>query len=168
MKIVIILSILCISSLTYPTVSSAQTNEWTIITSARDTLRPCIIGKLEGDVVNLICGSSAIQISADSLSMLTRHEESHFWSGAGYGTLIGAAMGTFVGAATYQKSTGTFALDLGPGVAALGGGILGAVMGFTIGGIVGIVSGGDKEYDLSQEPTVEKIKILRDIRRENR
>lgn len=168
MKIITILSILYILSFTYPTISSAQTNKWTVITSAQDTLRSCIVVKLEGDVVNLFCGSSVVQISVDSLSMLIRHKESHFWSGAGYGTLAGITVGAIVGLATYHKPTGAWDIDLGPGVAALGGGILGAVTGFTIGGIVGAVSGGDEKYDLSQEPTKEKIKILRDLLGENR
>ncbi|MFZ1082939.1 MAG: hypothetical protein WAO19_13555 [Candidatus Kryptoniota bacterium] len=168
MKIIIILSILCIFSFTYPTISTAQTDEWTVITSAKDTLRSCIIGTLEGDVVNLVCGSSAVQIPVDSLSILIRHKESHFWSGAGYGTLAGITVGVIVGLGIYEKPTGPWAIDVGRGGAALGGGILGAVAGFTIGGIVGAVFGGDEKYDLSQEPTKEKIKILRDLRGENR
>ncbi len=168
MKITTISSILCIFSFTYPTISPTQTNEWTVITSAKDTLRSCIIGTLEGDVVNLVCGSSVVQIPVDSLSMLIRHRESHFWSGAGYGTLAGITVGAIVALATYHKPTGTWAIDIGAGGAAVGGGILGAVTGFTIGGIVGAVSGGDEKYDLSQKPTKEKIKILRDLRGENR
>ncbi len=167
MKIITIVSILCIFSFTYPTISSAQSNEWTVITSTGYTLRSCTIGTLEGDVVNLVCGNSAVQIRVDSLSMLIRHKESHFWSGAGYGTLVGIAVGAIVGLATYQKPTGAWSIDLGPGVAALGGGVLGAVTGFIIGGIIGAVSGGDETYDLSQEPTKEKIRILRYILREN-
>lgn len=168
MKATIILSILCIASLTYSTVSSAQTNAWTIITSARDTLRSCAIGRLEGDKVFLISGISVIQISVDSLSLLTRSKGSDLWSDAGYGTLVGSGVGALVGAASYHESAGSFAPDLGPGVAALGGAILGGVVGFTLGGIVGAASGGDEEYDLSQEPTAERIKILRYIRRDNR
>ncbi len=168
MKTVTILASLCISSFIYATVSPAQTNDWTIITSARDTLRSCVIGRFEGDMVNLICGSSVIRIPVDSLSMVTRHKESHFWSGAGYGTLIGTAGGALIGLASYQKPTGAFALDFGPGFAALAGGILGAVTGFTIGGIAGAVSRGDQRYDLSQATTVEKIQILHDVRKQNR
>jgi hypothetical protein len=173
MKMFTILSILCILSFTLPAASSAQTkewiltsaNDWTIITSARDTLRSCIIDRLEGDVVNLICGGSAIQIPVDSLNLLTRHKESHFWSGAGYGALIGTAVGVIVGLASYEKpkSTGFFTLDFGSEGAALAGGILGTVAGFTIGGVIGAVSGGDERYDLSQKPAGEKIKILRDL-----
>jgi len=170
MIIVTILSILCFFSFTYPTICSAQTNEWTVITSAGDTLRSYIIGRLVGNVVHLIRGSSVVEISVDSLSMLIRHNESHFWSSAGYGALAGTAVGVVVGLASYEKpkSTGFFTLDLGPGASAAGGAILGAVTGFTIGGIVGAVSGGDEEHDLSQESTEEKIKILQDLRRENR
>jgi hypothetical protein len=168
MKVIAILSIVCIVLLTFPIISRAQSKEWTVVTSTHDTLRSCIIGTLKGDTVNLISGNSVVQISVDSLSMLIRHGETQFWSGAGYGTLAGVAVGAFVGLAADEKSTGTFALNFGPGVAALGGGILGAVTGFTIGGIIGAVSGGDEKHDLSQEPTGGKIKILRDLRRENR
>jgi hypothetical protein len=147
-------------------VTTAETEKWTIITSAGDTLWSCVIGRLEGSVVNLICGSSVIQMSVNSLSMLTRHGESHFWSGAGYGAFAGAAVGALVGVVAYAKATGPYAIDLGPGVNALGGAMLGGVAGFTIGGIIGAASGGGETYDLSQESTVEKIKILREIRRE--
>lgn len=158
----LIFSFQCIFLFTY-TMSFAQSHAWTVITSAHDTLRSCIVGGLENNMVNLICGSSVVQISVDSLSIVTRHGESHFWSGAGYGTLVGAAAGTLVGVATYQKPAGPTAFDFGPGVQAFGGAILGGVAGFTIGGIVGAGSGGDDRYNLSEETTAGKIKILGDL-----
>ena len=168
MKIVTILSIVCIFSFTYSTISSAQTNGWTIITSAQDTLQSCTIFALVGDMVYLSCSSSVIHIPVDSLKILVKRNESHFWSGAKYGTLAGTALGIIVGWASYQRPTGWYTFDIGEPGAAMGGAILGAFTGFTIGGIVGAVFVGDEKYDLSQEPTEEKIKILRDIRRENR
>lgn len=116
-------------------------------------------------MVYLICNDSVIHISVDSLRMLTRLKESHFWSAAGYGTLAGSAAGALLSVATYHRPSGAFTVDMGPGIAALGGALLGGLAGFTIGGIVGAASGGDETYDLSREPTVEKTKILRDIRR---
>jgi len=65
-------------------------------------------------------------------------------------------------------TVGPFSIDFGPGVAALGGGILGEIAGFAVGGIAGAISGGDQKYDLSQEPSEEKIRILRDLRRMNK
>lgn len=123
------------------------------------------MGALEGDILKLVCPSSVIRIPVDSLSVLIRHRESHFWRGAGYGTLAGIAVGAIVGAATYQKPAGPWAINVGRGGTALGGGILGAVTGFTIGGIAGAVSGGDEKYDLSQDTTKKKIETLRDFRR---
>ena len=168
MRIVSFLSILCVAFFTHFTVSFAQTYHWTIVTAAHDTLRSCVIGKMEGDVCNFICEKSVIHISADSLNILSRHKESHFWRGAGNGTLIGFAVGALVGVATYQNPAGSYAIDPGPGVAALGGAILGGVAGFTIGGIIGATSGGEETYYLSGKSAMDKIRILQSLRNENK
>ena len=115
-------------------------------------------------MVCLMRNDSVIHMSVDSLHILTRHKDSHFWSAAGYGTLAGSVAGALLAVANDHPSSGGF--NLGPGVAALGGAVLGGAIGFTVGGIVGAASGGDETYDLSREPTVEKIKILRDCRRD--
>ena|ERR1700690_946450 len=167
MKTTAIILIAYFFSLISPAISSAQSKQWTVIKSSGDTLRSCVIGTLEGTVVNWVSSKDAIQISVDSLKMLYRHGESHFWSGAGYGALAGVIAGTIIGTVTYQKPTGPWAIDLGEGPAVAGGGILGGVTGFAIGGVIGAFSGGDEKHDLSREPTEEKIKILRELRGES-
>jgi hypothetical protein len=164
MKIIATLSIVYIVSLTFSAVSFAQTKGWTVITMAQDTLRSCMIGALAHDSANLSCGGRDIQIPVDSLKLLIRQNESHFWSSVGYGTLCGAGLGAFIGGVSHTKSSG---LIDGPGIAAFGGGILGAATGFVIGGIIGITFGGDDRYDLTKESTDEKVKILREARRES-
>ena len=163
MKIIVIVFTL---ASTFPSISAAQINGWTVITSAQDTLGPCTIGALAGGFVYLSCDSSSMRLPVDSLKIILRQGEPHFWSSAGYGTLAGVAVGALFGFATYQRPSGSFTFDFGPGAAAFGGAILGGVAGFAIGGIVGASSGGEEKYDLSGATTEEKVKILHILRRE--
>ena len=146
-----------------PTVSFSQDSRWTVVTTAHDTLRLCSIGKLEEGMVIFTSADMKKQIHVDSLILLSRHRDGHFWKGAGYGSLAGTFLGGFVGVASYKKSS----YDFGPGFSALGGAILGAVGGFTIGGILGATAGGDQIYELSTLSIEEKIKVLRELRNED-
>ncbi len=146
----------------------AQSVGWTVIMSSMDTLASYEIGTIEGGNVNFVRGSSVVTIPVDSVKILVRHNEPHFWSSAGYGTLTGATVGAIAGLASYQKPTGSFAFDPGLGVTAFGSAILGGLAGFTIGGIVGAVSGSDDVYDLTQATTIERVQILQDLRRKSR
>lgn len=56
--------------------------------------------------------------------------------GIGFGALIGGGVGAIVGLISYHKDPNSW-LDLGPGISALGGGILGVIPGIIIGGITG-------------------------------
>lgn len=72
-----------------------------------------------------------------------------------FGTLGGAVIGAIIGLATYQKPNcdpnAWFCFDFGPGVDALGGGLIGALGGGLAGGIIGAAGkkafkiGGKKE-----------------------
>jgi hypothetical protein len=167
MKITFIISILFIFSLVSTQPSFSEENGWTAITIANDTIKSCSIGTISEGSVNLISSSAVIKIPIDSLKTLIRHGESHFWGGAGYGSLIGFAVGAIIGAGTYHKPTGPFAIDFGQTAETLGGGLLGGVAGFAIGGVIGAISGGGDAYDLAEKSMTEKIEILREIRRES-
>jgi hypothetical protein len=167
MRRVLFLPILCIASLVHVSVSSARGKEWTIVTSSHDTLHSCVIGKLDGDVCDFTCDDSLIEIPLDSLATLSRHKESHFWRGAGYGALAGAVAGAVLGAAMYQESTGSV-VHFGRGVGALAGASAGVVLGFAVGGIIGGASGGDETYDFSGKTVNQKIHLLEYIQNEDR
>ncbi len=142
------------------TLCQAQVREWALITLAGDTLRPSRIAIADREVL-LIFDSSVKQIAMDSLKTLSRHKESHFWSGAAYGTCAGLVVGAAVGLASYERPpAGTWAINFGAGASAVGGAVLGVMSGFVIGGIIGAASGGDEEYDISKSSTEEKLKIL--------
>jgi len=163
MNMIVFLSTLFLLLLNFAT---AQNQEWTIITSARDTLRSCTIGRVNGDTVNVVSGNAVVILPVDSLRMMERKQGTHFWRGAGIGALTGGMIGTVVGAETYKEPTGPFAFDFRV-LAAIGGGVVGVTAGFAVGGIIGAFSGGDETYDFSRETPDEKVRILRDIRRNN-
>ena len=169
-KTITIFSIIFIFSLFSPAIS-AQKIYWTVITTSGDTLQSCLIGTLEGNTVYLVRDNGAVKICVDSLRMLNTHSESHFWSGARFGTLAGAAVGAIIGNVTYQKpkSNGEWDFDLFAELGhTLGGGILGGVTGFVVGGAIGASLEGNEKHDLSLKTTEERIKILRDLRGESK
>ncbi len=100
------------------------------------------------------CEGRSIALPIDSIAVLVLISKGSFWKGAGAGFLLGGATGAIIGAVSYQKPTGPYSIDLGPGVAALGGGILGGAGGFLIGGIIGATSGHYETYDLRAEKTL--------------
>ena len=164
MKTFALISSIYILSLISATISGAQTNSWTVITTA-ETLHACSIGAMAADMVDLTCGGSLISLHVDSLRMLAKPAESHFWSDVGYGTLIGTGAGIVLGAAAAGSERSSW--GIGGGAVMIGGAMFGAIAGGTVGAIVGVASGGDDEYDLSRLTTNERIKTLRDVRRKN-
>jgi hypothetical protein len=64
-------------------------DNWTVITFSNDTIHSCNIGAIHGDSINITCNSFSEIIHLDSIKTLIKQGESHFWSGAGYGSLIG-------------------------------------------------------------------------------
>jgi len=103
-----------------------------------------------------------MSIPIESIAALVRDKESHFWEGAAIGFLAGGAAGTFVGLATYQKPQrrGFITIDLGPGVAALGGGVLGAAAGFLVGGMIGASTAGREAYELKGKTLRTKLHMI--------
>ena len=78
------------------------------------------------------------------------------------GALIGGALGALIGLATYQepKNKGWITLDLGPGINAMGGGLV----GMAAGGLIGAAAGTDQTIQIEgkSEPEIRKIlEILR-------
>ncbi len=156
--LLVIIIILCISV----SLSSAQENAWKLICFSGDTISVCKLDSLPDMVLFATCICRTISIPIDSIAVLTRFKEGSFWNGAGKGFLFGAAIGAFIGFESYHKpEPKPFAIDLGPGPVALGGGILGGTGGFLIGGIIGTSSGHYEIYDLRSEKILSvKQKIL--------
>lgn len=140
--------------------SSAQTKGWLIFTLQHDTLADCTLIAVNNSVVEIIHYDSIIRIPLDSLTVLFRRGESHFWTGAGFGALAGGVLGAIIGTASYQKPTGPFAIDFGPGMSAAGGAIIGAPVGFAIGGAIGASSGGDELYNIQDRSRLDKAALI--------
>jgi hypothetical protein len=142
-KLLLIVTILCISA----KMSSAQEKLWRLTFVSHDTLTASRLDSLSDSTLFVTCNSRVISLPIDSIAVLVGFKEGHFMKGAGIGFLVGAATGAIIGAASYQKPRGAFAIDLGPRAEAEAGGLLGAVGGFFIGGII---TGSDSHetYDL--------------------
>jgi hypothetical protein len=149
--------------------SSAQDRPWQVILCSGDTLAACRLDSLHDNVLNATCKIRAFSVPVDSIAALVQHKEGHFLIGAAIGTLMGAVAGAIIGAATYEKpkpepKPGTLNLtfDWGP-LAALVGGIIGAVGGFVCGGLIGSFSAGSETYDLKGKTLREKLYIIRGL-----
>jgi outer membrane lipoprotein SlyB len=102
-------------------------------------------------------------ISVDSIVELRKVKNSKFWKGAGIGFVTGAAAGALIGWATYEKPKHTHGMwdwDFGPGFNTSVGAILGAPVGFLLGGIIGSYAGKDEIYNFSQMSYQQKLIIL--------
>lgn len=143
----------------FPLHSSAQENWWQVIRLSGDTLSDCRLDSLPEIILYITCNGTSISISLDSIAELRRFKETSFLKGAGNGFLVGGTIGALVGAASYQKTTTPYSIDFGPGMAALGGGLLGGAGGFIIGGIMSSSSNHYETY------TIWNVKTLRMKRR---
>jgi hypothetical protein len=151
----------------FPSYACAQTVAWSVGLIGGDTLSGCTPQALKDTLIILVCSEAVVSLPVDSIDYLARHQETHFWAGAGYGTLIGASLGALVGLLTYEKPEPGygqwFTIDFGPGANALGGAIVGAVGGFVIGGAIGESTGGDEIYKLSGKLRQQKLEIIREV-----
>jgi hypothetical protein len=158
-KLFLIITMLCFS------ISQALAQESTLrlISLSGDTLNACRIDSLSDIVLFASCSGKAISIPIDSIAILERFKEGHFLKGAAIGTLVGGTVGAIIGYATYQKPeprpNGLFTIDLGPGPAALGGGLIGGVGGFVVGGIIGSSSDHYK-IDLRTQKTLRMKRLI--------
>jgi len=144
-----------------PLISSAQKNTWRVELSSGNTLSDCKVQLINDSLLMLDCGSTMLRIPIDSVVLLSRHKESTFWTGAGWGTLTGATIGALLGWST--RSSG----QLFSGLNAPVYGILGGLGGFVVGGIIGASNGGDETYRLSERTRHNKISIIHFIIEEN-
>jgi hypothetical protein len=147
----------------YPRILSAQENTWRVELSSGNTLSDCKVQLINDSLLMLDCGSTMLRIPIDSVVVLSRHKESTFWTGAGWGTLTGATIGALLGWLTSP----THAFIGSPAVNAAGDGILGGLGGFVVGGIIGASNGGDETYRLSERTRHNKIFIIHFIMEEN-
>jgi hypothetical protein len=133
--------------------SSAQESPWRVILSSGDTLTACRLDSLHNNVLSGTCDIKAFSFSVDSIAALVQHKEGSFWTGALIGSLVGAATGAAFGAIQATDYTSA---------AAGGGGIIGAVGGFVVGGIIG-ASSSHETYDLTAKTLNMKLQIIKNL-----
>ena len=165
MKIVIMITMLFLTTNSL----LAQENIWYLTLSNGDTISSISLQSLVGDSLVISHLGETNWIPVESIVEMRKVGKSKFRKGIGIGFVAGAAIGALIGLATYGKpsSDGSFfeegsTIDLGPGVNALAGGIIGGLAGFVVGGIIGSsYSGKDEIYDLSQKKHEQKLEMIR-------
>lgn len=152
----------------------AKTSYWTITLTHGDTISNVSLQQLKNDSLT-ISGESFIKfvLPIDSIVELRKPKpgKPSFWKGAGIGLLTGTVAGGLIGWATYSDSKSSSSshdsfnldLDFGPGLNIIGGGLVGGVAGFAVGGIIGASCGKDKVYDLSQKTHIQKYNMIEGI-----
>lgn len=129
-------------------ISVAQSKEWNILTSGRETIYRCTIVAVNDSLVEASHWNLPISIPVESVAVLTRDSRpSKFVAGAVAGVVVGGVVGGMVGRASYKKPTGEFAIDFGPGPA-------------VVGGAIGAASG-NEVHDLRERSHREKVEIIR-------
>jgi hypothetical protein len=140
----------------------AKTNHWTIVLAHGDTISNVSLQQLKNDSLIISGEEFTKSIPIDSIMELRKPRKPSFWKGAGIGLLTGTVAGGLLGWATHSDSKSSdsqFDFDFGPGLNIIGGGLVGGVAGFAVGGIIG-ACGRDRVYDLSQETHVQKYNII--------
>jgi hypothetical protein len=138
--------------------SSAQKNTWQLISLSHDTLIASRLDSLSETTLFATCSGRVISLPIDSIAVLVGFKEGGFWQAAGLGSLVGAATGAIIGAVTYQNQKPSIG---GRGADEFGYGLLGAVSGFAVGGIIGASSGHYETYAIWSEKTLKmKQKVL--------
>ncbi|RQW04302.1 hypothetical protein EH222_11395 [candidate division KSB1 bacterium] len=145
--------------------SRAEDDKWQLILANGDTLANASLQELAGDSIAIILSETKLTkwISVDDIVELRKVNRSKFWKGAGIGTLAGTAGGVLFGLATYKKPTPSpneWNFDFGPGLPAIGGGIMGGFMGFFLGGAIGALSGKDEIYQLKTMEHAQKLNAI--------
>jgi hypothetical protein len=150
-------------------------NNWNLTLSNGDTISNISLNRLEGDSLVISDGAFTKRVLVDSIVEVRQINKSNFREGAGIGLLAGMTIGALMGRASYKKpvpssgeSKDWIHFDVGSGpdgaeLSTIGGGLLGCVSGFIIGGIIGASSRGDERYDLLHKNHYQKINMIQTI-----
>lgn len=142
----------------------AQNKAWQIKLAGGGMLSNVSLQNVIGDSLAISQAGQTRRIAVDAVIEMRRDGKSKFWKGAGIGLLAGGATGALIAAATYEESTGPFAVDpAGRGGTTIAGAVLGGIPGFIIGGLVGSSAGKAQVYDLSGKTREQKSATLRFI-----
>lgn len=134
----------------------AQPQLWEIYSISNQPYINVTINKYESDSLYIKSMYQSLVLHQDSIKYLLRKRESNFASGF----LFGAIAGGVFGAATSSESDGFYDI----GFSSIGKWlsiVLGAIIGGTFGGVVGLASGADEKYQIEKYTTDDKRKILR-------
>lgn len=145
----------------------ARENNWQLTLANGDTISSVLLQRLQGDslAISFAISDTTLMkwISVESIVELRKVKKSKFWKGAGIGFVAGAAVGALIGRASYEEpepTPGDWNLDFGPGFNTSVGGILGAPVGFLLGGIIGSSAGKDEIYDFTQMKYKQKLDLI--------
>lgn len=143
-----------------------QIHGWRVGISGGDTLTGCLLQAIDDSLLTLTRRGEVISLPVDSIDFVSRRTTSRFWTGAGYGSVVGAIVGYMLGVGSYKEPAYGQMRIIDAGTVGLAMGILGGVGGFAVGGIVGAAASLDEMYKLSGRTHNNKLVVLRMVLKE--
>jgi hypothetical protein len=142
-------------------IAPAQQATWRVDLQSGRTIPGCRLYGVNDSMLFLMDGGNTAAVRIDAVIGLNR-QHSGFWDGAFTGILVGTAVGAMAGAASGNDNSEHREQIIKTPPRYLTYGVLGAVLGFAIGGLAG--SGpqdGEPRYDLADSTRAAKAGILR-------
>ena len=163
MKRVVRLMIAGLFLVALPFMSSAQRSDWRVVQSSGDTLIDCVLQAFDDSMLTLGCNGSKISLPVDSVDLLFYHKDSGFLTGVVTGGAAGFLLGAVMGPANYTEGEPGFARFPGYLVAGIEWGLIGAIGGSAVGGIIGAAFGGGEIYRFSGMTYKAKVNTIRNV-----
>lgn len=149
MVILFILTVLLLSDVIF-----AQPQLWNIYSISNDPFTNVTVVNYEADSLYIKSMSQLFILHQDSIKHLVKINESNLW----LGFVFGAVAGGIIGATNSSDSGGLFS-EIGKGFSI----VLAALAGGVLGGVVGLVSGSDRTYNIEKLDPQRKRKLLKQL-----
>jgi hypothetical protein len=120
----------------------------------------------KADTLVLQGNGDTLAVSVDLVTRLdvSRGQTTNWKEGAWTGGLLGGVAGALIGYASYEECEGLSCWDLGPGLPALAGGVIGALGG----ALVGVLIGSASKTDRWQEVPFDRLRVTLAPQRDGR
>ncbi|HTY10224.1 MAG TPA: hypothetical protein VMF88_04030 [Bacteroidota bacterium] len=150
---------------------TVEQDPWRLTLLSDEVIAAGTLDSLHEGVLYATKAGRALILPVDSIAVIERHVEGHFWTGAIFGLIGGSALGGLFAEAAHGQDPGISppaSSDAGHAPALVSGFVIGGMGGFVVGGIIGSSpSSGNGTYTLTGKKMREKIAALQMIILEN-